>query len=99
MFIRCRVTSRILMVPRSMTKEEWAEEVLEAVAEVEDLVEAVDRLFSTIVEHRDTTHDIVPILPLHVSIVGLMIMLLKNSLFFKLRCRTRDHGWVIRMSS
>ena len=80
---------------RNMTKEEWVEEVLEAVAEMEDLVEVEDRLLVTIAEHRDTTHGTIPILPLHVSIVGLMIMLLNNSLFCKLRCRTRDRKWVI----
>ena len=83
----------------STTREERVKEVLEAVEEVEDLVEVDDKLFATIAEHRDTMHETVPTLPLHVSIVGLMIMLLKKVLFCKLRCRTRDRRWVIRTSS
>ena len=69
------------MVPHSMTREEWVEEVLEAVEEVKDLVEVEDRLSTTTMDNRDITHETVPILPLHVSIVGLMIILLKITLF------------------
>ena len=65
----------------SMMKEEPIKEVVEAVDEMEDLVEVEDKLFVTTAEHLDTTHETIPILPLHVSIVGLMIMLLKNALF------------------
>ena len=64
-----------------MNKEDRAEEVLEAMAEMEDLVEVEDILFITTTEHLDPMHDTVPILPLHVSIVSLMIILLKISLF------------------
>ena len=67
---------------RSMTREEQDEKVLEAMEEMEDLVEFEDRLFVTTAEHLDTTHETIPILPLHVSIVSLMIILLKISLFF-----------------
>ena len=79
--MQCRVTSRIIPVMRSMTKEKWVEEVLEAMAEMEDLVEVEDRLFVTTTKNLDTTHEIVPILPLHVSIVSIMIILLKISQF------------------
>ena len=67
--------------------------------EVEDLVEVMDRLFSTTKDNKDTMHDIVPTLPLLVSIASLTTMLLKNALFYKLRCRKRDHRWEIRTSS
>ena len=66
---------------RSMIKEERVKEVLEVVAEMEDLVEVEDILFFTTTEHLDTMHETVPILPLHVSIVNLMIILLKIALF------------------
>ena len=49
-------------------------------AEMEDLVEVEAKLFVTTAEHLDTTHEIVPILPPHVSIVSLMIILLKIAL-------------------
>ena len=75
MFMQCRVTNIIILIMRSKTKEEWVEEVLEVVAKMEDLVEVEDRLFVTTVEHLDTTHEIVPILPLHVSIISLTIIL------------------------
>jgi len=81
------------------TREEYVEEVLEVMEEMQYLVEVVDILFVTTAEHRETMHETVPTLPLHVSIVGLMIILLKNALFCKLRCRKRDRIWVIRMSS
>ena len=99
MFMRCRVTSKIILVPRSKTKEERAKEVLEAVAKVDDLVEVEDRLFATTSKNRDTTHETIPILLLHVSIASLTIILLKNALFCKLRCRTKDYRWVTKMSS
>ena len=99
MFMRCRLTSRIIIELYSTTREEWVEEVLEVVEEVEDLVEVEEKLFVTTMEHRDTMHETVPTIPIHVSIVGLTIMLLKNALFCKLKCRTRDHIWVVRTSS
>ena len=80
--MQCRVTKRIIMVMHSMTKEEWAEEVLEVVAEMEDLVEVEHKLFVTTTEHMDTTYEIVPIVPLHVRIINLMIILLKIALFY-----------------
>ena len=80
--MQCRVTNKIMQVMRSMTKEEQAEEVLEAMAEMQDLVEVKDRLFVTSAEHPDTMHESIPILPLHVSIASLMIIILKNALFF-----------------
>ena len=79
--MQCRLTNRIIMVLRSTIREEWVEEVLEAVAEIEDLVEVEDILFVTTAEHLDTTHETVLILPLHVSIVSFMIILLKIALF------------------
>ena len=97
--MRCRVTRRIIPVMHSMTKEEWVEGVLEAMAEMEDLVEVEDRLFVTTAEHLDTTHETIPTLQLLVSIASLTIMLLKNALFYKLRCRKREHRWEIRTSN
>ena len=64
-----------------MTKEEQVEEVLEDMEEMQDLVEVEDRLFVTTTELLETTHETVPILPLHVSIVSLMIILFKIALF------------------
>ena len=84
---------------RSMTKEEWVEEVLEVMDEMEDLVEVEDKLFLTTTEHLDTMHETIPILPLHVSIVSLMIILLKNALFLSLRCRKKDCIWETKISS
>ena len=66
---------------RSTTKEERAKEVLEAMAEMEDLVEVEDKLFATTVELLNTTHETIPILPLRVSTVSLMIILLKIAPF------------------
>ena len=91
------MTSRTTLVMRSMTKEEWDYEVLEVVEEMEDLVEVMDRLSTTTTDNRDTTHETVLTLPLLVGIASLTIILLRNALFFKLRCRTRDHRWVIKM--
>ena len=93
------MTSRIITVPRSMTREEWVEEVLEVVAEMQDLVEVEEKLFVTTTKQMDTMQEIVPILPLHVSILSLMIIVLKNALFWSLRCRKNDRIWVITMSS
>lgn len=67
--------------------------------EVEDLVEVADRLLVTTADNKDTTCEIVPTLPLLVSITSCMFMLLKNVLFYKLRCRKIDHKWEIKMSS
>ena len=83
----------------SKTREERFEEVLEVVEEVEDLVGVADKLYTTIVDNRDTTHEKIPTLPLPVSIASLTIMLLKNAIFYKQSGRTRDHRWEIRMSS
>ena len=77
--MRCRVTNRIISVVLSTTKEERAEEVLEAMAELEDLVE--DKFFVMTAKLLDTTHETVPFLALHVSVASLMIILLKNALF------------------
>ena len=99
MFMRCRVTSKTILTLRSTTKEEWVVEVLEAEEEVEDLAEAVDKLFSTTADNKDTTCEIVPTPPLPISIASPMIMLLKNVLFYKLSGRKRDHIWEIRMFS
>ena len=54
--MQCRVTNRIMPVMHNTTKEEWADEVLEAVAEMEDLVEVEDKLFVTNTKHLDTMH-------------------------------------------
>ena len=67
--------------------------------EVEDLAEVADKLSTTTADNNDTTRETVPTLPLLVSIASLTIMLLKNALFYKLRCRKRDHKWEIRTSS
>ena len=75
------------------------QEALEDVEEMQDFVEVEDRLFVTTVEHLDTTHETIPIIPLHVSIVSLTIILLKNALFCSLICRKKDRRWVTRMSS
>ena len=67
--------------------------------EAEDMVEVTNKLFATIVDNKDTMREIVPI-PLHlVSITNLMIMLLKNVLFYKLSGRKRDHRWEIKIYS
>ena len=79
--MRCKVTSRIILAMCSMTKEEWVEEVLEAMDKMEDLVEVEYKLFVTTAEHLNTMHETIPILPLHLSIVSLMIILLNISLF------------------
>ena len=64
-----------------MNKDERGEEVLEAMEEIQDLVEVEDILFVTTVEHRDTTHETVPIPSLHVIIASITIILLKNAYF------------------
>ena len=74
--MQCRVTNSTILELCSMTKEEQVEEVLEVMVEMQDLVEVQDKLFVTTVELLDTTHEILLILPLHVSIVILMIILL-----------------------
>ena len=83
----------------STTTKELVEEALEAMEEVEDLAKVTDRLSATTVDNKDTTRETVPTLPLHVSIASLTIILLKNAIFCKLRCRTRDRRWEIRMYS
>ena len=97
--MQCRLTNIIIPVMRSMSKEEWAEEVLEVVSEMEDLVEVEDKLFVTTMEHLDTTHETVPTPPQYVSIASPMIMLLKNILFYKISGRKRDRRWETKMSS
>ena len=99
MCMQCRVTSRIILVLRSMTKEEQVMEALEVVEEVEDLVEVADKSIDTVAENRDTTQEIVPTPPQYVSIASPMIMLLNNVLFYKISGRKRDHRWETRMSS
>ena len=79
--MQCRVTNRIIPVMRNTTKEERVEKVLEVMVEMEDLVEVEDKLFVTIAEHLDTTHETVPILPLHFSIVSFIIILFNIFLF------------------
>lgn len=73
--MRCRVTNIIIMELRSTTKEEWAEEVLEVVEEMKDLVEVEDKLFVTTMELLVTMYETIPTLPLHVSIVSITITL------------------------
>ena len=63
----------------------------------EDLVEVMDRLFSTTTDNKDTMKETVPTLPQPVSIAGPLIMLLKNVLFYKISGRKRDHIWAIKM--
>jgi hypothetical protein len=67
--------------------------------EVEDLVKVTDKLSTTTVDKRDTMRETVPTLPQPVRIANLMIMLLKNVLFYKLSGRKRGHRWEIKMYS
>ena len=98
MFMRCRVTNRILAL-RNMTKEEQVAKALEVVEEVEDLVEVADKSIATAADNRDTMQETVPTPPQYVSIASPMIMLLKNVLFYKISGRKRDHRWETKMSS
>ena len=99
MFMQCRVTNRTILALRSTTKEERIMEALEVEEEVEDLVEATDKLFATTTNKRDITHEIAPTPPQNVSISSPMTMLLKNFLFYKLSGKKRDHGWETKMFS
>ena len=99
MCMQCRVTSRIILALHSMTREDRVVEILEAEEEVEDLVEVADKLLATTTNNRDTMHETVPTPPLPVSTASLMIMLLKNVLYYKLSGRKRDHRRAIRMFS
>jgi hypothetical protein len=97
MCMRCKVVNRTMQVMHCTTRVENVEEVSVVMDEVEDLVEVVDRSFSTIVDNRDTTCETIRTLLLPVSIATPVIMLLKNVLFYKLSGRKRDHGWEIIM--
>ena len=66
---------------------------------VEDLVEVADILSTTTTNNRDTTCKTIPTVPQPVSIANLMIMLLKNVLFYELSGRKRGQRWEIRMYS
>ena len=86
-----------MQVMRNTTRDEHVEEVSEAADEVEDMVEVTDRSFATIVDNKDTSQGTAPTRLQLVSIVGPLIMLLKNALFYKLSGRKRSHIWEIRM--
>ena len=76
-----------------MTKEE---QVME---EVEDLVEVMEKSIAIAMDNRDTTQETLPTPPQYVSIASRMIMLLKNTLFYKISGRKRDHIWETKMSN
>ena len=66
---------------------------------MQDLVEVANKLSSITVDKRDTICKTIPTLPQLVSIANLMIMLLKNVLFYKLGGGKRGQRWEIRMYS
>lgn len=66
---------------------------------VEDLAEVMDTLSATTVDNKDTMHKTIPTIPILVTIASLAILSLKNALFYKLRCRKKDHRWKIRIAS
>ena len=78
--MQCRVTNNTMLALHSMTKAEWAVEILEVKEEEEQqLAEAKDRSLATDVASKDTMQEIVTNLSQYVFIVNPMNTLLKTA--------------------
>ena len=82
MYMRCKLSNKIMEEMRSLIKVEQAVVDSEVVDKEEDMVEEEGNLYVTTVDNLDTTQGTVQIRPLHVSIVNRLSILLKNALCF-----------------
>ena len=74
-------------------------EALEVKEEEEEMVEVEDQSLSITMDNKDAMQETVTNPPQYVSIVNLMNILLKISLFYRGSGRKRDHSWETRMFS
>ena len=61
----CRLTNRVMLALRSMTKAEWVMETIEVEEEEEQLAEAKDQSLAIDVTNKDTMQEIVTSLSQH----------------------------------
>jgi len=80
MYMRCKLSNRIMEEMHSLVKIEQVMVDSEVMEEEEDMVEEEVNLYVTTMDNLDTTQGIVQIRPLHVSIVNHLSILLKNAL-------------------
>ena len=92
MCMRCRVTSRTVLALRSTTKANRVVEDLEAEEESEEMVEVEDQSLAITVDNKDTMLENVISPSQYVSIVNLMTILWKTTLFYRGSGGTRDRS-------
>lgn len=80
MYMRCKLSNRVMEEMRSLIKVEQVVADSKVVDKEEDMVEEEVNLYVTTMDSLDTTQGTVQIRPLHVSIVNHLSILLKNAL-------------------
>ena len=90
--MQCRVTNNKILALRSTTKEEKVMEALEVEEEEEEMVEVEDQSLAIAVDNKDTMQETVTNPLQFVSIVNLMTILWKTTLFYKESGRIRDRS-------
>jgi hypothetical protein len=80
MYMRCKMSNKIMEEMCSLIKIEQAVVDSEVMDKEEDMVEEEVNLHVTTMDNLDTTQGTVQIRPLHVSIVNHLSILLKNAL-------------------
>ena len=80
MYMRCKMSNRVMEEMRSLIKVEQAVVDSEVVDKEEDMVEEEVNLYVTTMDNLDTMQETVQIQPLHVSIVNHLSILLKIAL-------------------
>ena len=93
------MTSSRTLALHSTTKEEQVVEDSEAEEELEEMVKVEDQSLAITADNKDTIPENVISLSQYVSIVNLITILWKTSLFYKESGRIRDRSRKIRMFS